>query len=145
MITLEDRYKTTFIIKWDIFVWLIMPFMLKNMPPTYQQTINKAFKEYLVVFIKCFKDDFNVFNDLKTHMAKLRLCFDTCQKFGINLNLEKCMFLVFFDVIFDYIMCKEWKLQVLKNIAAIFNMPKPKPPKDIQIFNGMAQFYRCFI
>jgi hypothetical protein len=39
MTALENQYKTTFIIEWGTFVWLIMSFRLKNMPPTYQQTI----------------------------------------------------------------------------------------------------------
>jgi hypothetical protein len=34
MIAPKDQYKTTFITKWGIFVWLIMPFGLKNVPPT---------------------------------------------------------------------------------------------------------------
>jgi len=36
MIMLKDRYKTTFIIDWGTFVWIVMPFGLKNVPPTYQ-------------------------------------------------------------------------------------------------------------
>jgi hypothetical protein len=32
-----------------------------------------------------------------------------------------------------------------KEILAIVNMPQPKTPKDIQVFNEMVQFYRCFI
>jgi hypothetical protein len=36
MITLEDRYKIAFIIDWGALVWVIMPFGLKNAPPTYQ-------------------------------------------------------------------------------------------------------------
>jgi hypothetical protein len=53
-----------------------MPFGFKNTPPTYQQTISMAFKEYLGVFMKLFLDDFNVFSDLKAHLAKFQLCFD---------------------------------------------------------------------
>lgn len=62
-----------------------------------------------------------------------------------RLNLEKCMFMVFFNVILGYIMSKEGKLPNLKKIVNIINMPKPKTPKDIQVFNDMAQFYCCFI
>jgi hypothetical protein len=36
MITSEDRYKIAFIIDWGVFVWVVMPFGLKNAPPTYQ-------------------------------------------------------------------------------------------------------------
>ncbi len=122
-----------------------MPFVLKNVPLTYKHAVNMAFKEYFGVFMKVFLDHFNIFNDLKTRLVKLRLCFDKCRKFGINLNSKTSMFLVFFDVIFGYIMCKERKLQDPKKITTIVNMLKPKTPKDIQVFNIMAQFYRHFV
>jgi hypothetical protein len=48
---------------------------LKNVPPTYQQIVNMAFKEYHGVFMKLFLDDFNIFNDLKTHLAKTLIVF----------------------------------------------------------------------
>jgi len=35
-ITLEDMYKTAFITDSGMFVWIVMPFGLKNVPPTYQ-------------------------------------------------------------------------------------------------------------
>jgi len=38
-----------------------------------------AILEYFKVFTKLFLDDFNVFNDLKTHLAKLQLCFEKRQ------------------------------------------------------------------
>jgi hypothetical protein len=82
---------------------------------------------------------------LKTHMAKLWLCFDKCHEFGTSFNPKKCMFLAFSNVIFNYIISKEGKLLNLKKSATIINMPKPKTPKDIQRFNGMAQFYHSFI
>ncbi len=34
-IALEDRYKTAFIINWGAFIWKVMPFGVKNGPPTY--------------------------------------------------------------------------------------------------------------
>jgi hypothetical protein len=55
------------------------------------------------------------------------------------------MFLVFSSVIFGYIVLKEGKLLDLKKITTIVNMPISKTPKDIPIFNNMAQFYHCFI
>jgi hypothetical protein len=57
---------------------------------------------------------------------------------------KKCIFLVFSDFILDYIMSNEGKLPDPK-IIAIVNMSKPKDPKDIRVFNGMAQFYRWSI
>ena len=31
----DDRYKTAFIMEWGTYVWVVMPFGLKNAPPTY--------------------------------------------------------------------------------------------------------------
>jgi len=78
MITSKDRYKTTIITDWGAFIWIVMLFGLKNVPPTYQQVVNMAFHEYLRVFMKSFLDDYNVFKDFKTHLTKLQLCFDKC-------------------------------------------------------------------
>jgi hypothetical protein len=71
MIILKDRYKTIFIIDWAVFVWVVMPFALKNVPPTYQWAVSTTFKAYLGVFMKLFLDDINVFNNLDTHLQKL--------------------------------------------------------------------------
>jgi len=74
----KDKYKTSFIINWGTFVWIVMPFGLKNVPPSYQQEVSMAFHEYLKVFMKSFINDFNLLSDLKTHLAKFLLCFDKC-------------------------------------------------------------------
>jgi hypothetical protein len=43
----KDRYKTTFVTNWGAFVWMVMPFGVKNGPLTFKKTISKTFKEYL--------------------------------------------------------------------------------------------------
>jgi hypothetical protein len=122
-----------------------MPFGLKNAPPTYQWAVNTTFKDYLGMLIKLFLDDFSVFSNLDTHLLKLQLCFDKCREFGISLNLEKYMFLVHSCVILGYVVSKEGKLSYLKKFLVVVHMPTLKTPKDIQVFNGMAQHCRCFI
>ncbi len=67
----KDCYKMTLITNWGAFEWVVMPFGLKNAPPTYQKMVSKAFKDYLHDFMKLFLDDFIVFNDLDTHLPKL--------------------------------------------------------------------------
>jgi hypothetical protein len=53
--------------------------------------------------MKLFLDNFNVFNDQNIELDKFHLCFYNCWEYGINLNLEKCMFLVHSRVILGYI------------------------------------------
>ncbi len=92
--------------------------------------------------MKLFLDDFCVFNDMDTHLTKLRLCFDKWREFYLRLKPKKCMFFVHSNII---LVSKEGKLLNLKKILAIIHMPTPKTPKDIQVFNGMTQYYQCFI
>jgi hypothetical protein len=53
-IALDNRYKTTFIIDWGAFLWMVMPFGVKKRPPTFQKAVNRTFIEYLDQFMKIF-------------------------------------------------------------------------------------------
>jgi hypothetical protein len=86
----------------------------------------KTLKKYLDTFIKNFLDDFMVYNDMETHLQKLKLCFQKCKEYNISWNLEKCVFMVFFGVILGFIVSKEGKLPYLKKIQVIVNMHVPQ-------------------
>lgn len=140
-----DWYKTAFITEWGAYVWLVMPFGLTNAPATYQRVIMKAFKEYLREFMRAFLDDFCVYSNTESHIEKLKKCFEKCREFSISLNPDKCMFFAFSGVILGYLVSKAGKMPDPTKVEAILKMPQPKNPQDIQIFNGMAKFNRCFI
>jgi hypothetical protein len=127
-IALKDKYNTTFVTDLGAFVWKVMPFGVKNRPPTYQKAITKTFKEYLDNFMKIFLDDFIVYSDIDSHLQKLRLCFQKCKEYCINLNLDKCAFMVFLGMILGFIVSKEGKLLDPKKIQEIVNMPPLKNP-----------------
>jgi len=46
-IALEDRYKIIFITDWGVFVWMVMPFGVKNGPPTFQKQLVKPLESIL--------------------------------------------------------------------------------------------------
>ncbi len=54
---------------------VVMPFGVKNGPPTYQRVVTKTFRQYIDVFMKTFLDDFIVFNDMSTHLEKMKKYF----------------------------------------------------------------------
>ncbi len=122
-----------------------MPFGVKNGPPAYQKVVTKASHEYIDVFMKIFLDDITIFNDLSTHLEKLKKCFFKCREFSISLNLNKCAFMVFSGTILGFLVFKENKVMDSKKVEALVSMPIPITPQEIQVFNEMAYFYRCFI
>ncbi len=107
-----------------------MPFGVKNGPPTYQRAITKTFHEYIDVFMKIFLDDFIIFNGLWTHLEKLRKCFLKCKEFGINLNPNKCAFMVFLRTIIGFIVFKKWKVMDPKKVQTLVNMPILPPSRS---------------
>jgi hypothetical protein len=58
------------------------------------------------VFMKIFLDDFIVFNDMSTHLEKLKKCFLKCKEYGITLNPNKCGFMVWYGTILGSIVSK---------------------------------------
>ena len=137
--------KTAFITEWGVYVWVVMPFGLKNAPLTYERIVNQIFKDYLNDFMKLFLDDFNVYSDVATHLPKLRLDFERCRQYGVSLNPDKCIFYVPSGVILGYIVYQAGKFPDPKKIEALVNMLLPKIFKAIQTFNGLAQVNQCFI
>jgi hypothetical protein len=93
-----------------------MPFGVKNGPPTYQRAITKAFCNHIDVFMKIPLDDFTIFNDLSTHLEKLKKCFLKCKEFNISLNPNKCAFMVFLGTILGFIGSKEGKVMDHKRL-----------------------------
>jgi hypothetical protein len=71
--------------------------------------------------MKIFLDYFIVYIDMDSHMQKLKLCFQKCREYGINMNLDKCAFIVFSRMILGFIVSKEEKLPNPKKIQTIVN------------------------
>ncbi len=92
-----------------------------------------------------FLYDFIIFSDLSTHLEKLTKNILKCKKYGINLNLEKFAFMVCSRTILRFVISKKGKTHNPQKIEALVKILVSKTPYDIQIFNGMAQFYICFI
>ncbi len=105
-----------------------MPFGVKNGPPTYQKVIMKDFHEYIDAFMKIFLDDFIVFNNLSTHLEKLKKCFLKCKEYGISLNPDNCAFMVCSGTILGFIVSKEGKTLDVKKIEALVKMLIFKTP-----------------
>jgi hypothetical protein len=60
--------------------------------------------------MEIFLDDFMVYSDMESHLMKLILCFQKFKEYKININLEKCAFMVFSRLILRFIFSKEGKI-----------------------------------
>ncbi len=56
-----------------MFIWKVVPFGVKNEPPTFQRIITKTFKKYLYNSMKIFLNDFTIYSDMETFLQKFKL------------------------------------------------------------------------
>ena len=77
----EDKSKTVFITKQDLFEFNVMPFGLTNTPAIFQHLMNIVFQEYIDKFIVVYINNttiyFKIFEDYLMH---LRLSFNKLRK-----------------------------------------------------------------
>jgi hypothetical protein len=124
----EDQLKTTFTTPWGTFCYIVMPFGLCNAPRTFQRLMNKVFELFLGLFLRVFIDDFGVYNDRASHLAKLELVFRRLDGSGVTLSPEKAT-----------IGFSEGKM------VGHIVFPFPTMKKALQGFLGMVGYYRRFI
>ena len=93
MVEEEDRLKTTFTTKWGTFSYRRMPFDLINAGATFQRAMDDDFRDLVKKCIIIYMDDLTIFSRCREdHISDLRRIFQRCRRYGISLNLKKCMF-----------------------------------------------------
>ena len=72
-----------------------MPFRLKNVGATYQQLINKIFKDQIDRNMEVYVDDMLIkSHQAAQHLSDLEETFVALKHFQMKLNLTKCFFRV---------------------------------------------------
>jgi hypothetical protein len=79
IIVKEDRHKTTFATEWGSFQYIVMPFVLKNVPTIFSRVVVEAFKDFLHKLLEAYFDDWTVFSLIKDHIECLRIMLDKCR------------------------------------------------------------------
>ena len=91
----EDQEKTTFTCPFGTFAYRRMPFGLCNAPTIFQRCMVSIFSDYIKSIIEVFMDDFSMYgNSFDACLANLTLVLKRCMDTNLELNWEKCHFLV---------------------------------------------------
>ena len=75
----EDRHKTTFVIEWCCYQYMVMPFGLKNAPAIFSRLVIVAFKYFIHKFIEVYFYDWTVYGIVKNHIENLRMMLNRCR------------------------------------------------------------------
>jgi len=82
-----------FMTPWGTLDYNAMPFRLMNAGATFQHVMTTAFHDLITLIIKIYFDDLNVHLKCRDeYLDHLRLVLQRCHRYGISLNLRKCIF-----------------------------------------------------
>jgi len=144
-IALEDQLKTTFTTPWGTFCYTVMPFGLCNVLGTFQRLMNKVFDPFLGNFLRVFIDDFGVYSEKASHLAKLELVFQRLDSLGVTLSPENSTIGFSERKMVGHIMSKDGVATDPDKLDRISKLPFPTMKKALRGFLGMVGYYRMFI
>lgn len=113
-----------------------MPFGLKNFGATFQQVMSYSFHN-IEHIIKEYLDDLAA-RSRKTiyHPKHLRLIFEWCHFYKIQLNPNKCVFVVTYSWLLGFIVSTEGIRVDPFKVEAILQLPPPSSIRQIQSLQG---------
>jgi len=138
--------KTAFSTADGHFEWLVMPFGLKNAPPTFQRIIQTALKGFLFNNVIVYLDDIIVFSEaIDEHLKLLDNIFTRLENVGIKLRRDKCQLArLEVEYLGHTISFNEVRPAPAK-LLAVKEFPEPRNRKEVQRFLGLSGYFRRFI
>jgi hypothetical protein len=141
----EDQLKTTFTTPWGTFCYTVMPFGLCNALGTFQRLMNKVFDPFLSLFLRVFIDDFGVYSDRASHLAKLELVFQRLDSSGVTLSPKKTTIGFSEGKMVRHIVSKDGVATDPEKLDRISKLPFPTTKKTLRGFLRMMGYYHKFI
>jgi len=137
-------HKTTVITPFGLFVFVRMPFVLRNSAQTFQQLMDEVLAGLPFLFI--YIDDLLVASkDEAEHERHLREVLQRLEAHGLVLNSEKCVLGAKEVEYLGHVVSAAGVRPLLEKVAAIRNFPQPTNTKSLQRFLRMINFYRRFV
>lgn len=140
----EDRAKTAVITPFGLFEFRVMTFGLCNAAQAFQRFMDTVTRGLDFVF--CYIDDILIASkDLEEHSSHLRILFERLEKYGLAINVAKCVFGKKSVRYLGYEIDEFGTRPLPDRVAAILDYKKPNNISELRRFLGIINFYRRFI
>ena len=142
----NDQKEIVFVIRYNLYEYVIMLFDLCNVLETFQNFINEILRECLDNFCNVYIDDILIYNNnhmkYQMHVHKV---FDKLKKVRIYLNIKKCQFTIIEVKYLRLIIIIEDIRMNLNKIKVIWDWKTSRCLKHVQAFLDFTNFYRRLI
>ena len=155
----EDSMKTAFSFDGKTYIWKVMPFGLKNAPPTFQRLGEKILASLIGRGVYIFIDDILIYTETEEeHFRILDQVLSRLREAGLKVALEKSVWMAQEVSYLGYIIghgslkMDPAKVRAITEIKTPYERAvenggrySPNLRKQIKSFLGAAGFYRRFI
>ena len=140
----RSRAKTTFVMQFGKYEFLMVPFWLAQAPAYFQLLMNKVFKG--LKFTMTYLDDIIIFSqDESQHLEHLEIVFSHLQEAGLKMKCSKCDFFKSEIHYLGHLISPEGISSLPNKLDSIKHMPVPNSAKEIKQFLGLTGYYRKFV
>ena len=141
-----DSHKTAFTTPFGHYEFSRMPFGLKNAPATFQRLMDLVLSGLQGRELFVYMDDIVIYaTSLEEHERKYNLLIERLRKANLKLQPDKCEFLKTEVTYLGHIISRDGVKPDPRKLEAVKSFPRPKTPKNIKQFLGLAGYYRRFI
>ena len=140
----SSRAKTTFVMSFGKYEFLMVPFGLAQAPAYFQLLMNKVLKG--LKFTMTYLDDIIIFSqDELQHLEHLEFVLSRLQEAGLKIKCSKCDFFKSEIHYLGHLISPEGISPLPNKLDSIKHMPVPNSAKEIKQFLGLTGYYRKFV
>ena len=140
----KDVANTAITTLFGLFEFVRMPFGLKTTAQTFQHLMDCVTSQLKGVFV--YLDDVLVASPtVEQHQRDIRQQFAALRRFGLVLNVNKCIFGVQEIEFLGHSVTAQGISPLKSKVEAVSNFERPRSVKALQRFLGLGNFYRRFL
>ena len=140
------EWLTAFRTKYGLFEYTCVPFGLTNAPAAFQNFMDNIFSDLLYKGVVIYLDDIMIYTKtMDEHITLVNEILSRLRKNNLTANLKKCHFHQESVDFLGHVISSNGIQMDPKKVSAIMEWPVLKNVKDVQMFLGLANYYRTFI
>jgi len=141
-----DKHKTAFWTRSRQYEYKVMPFRLVNALVTFQTMMNKILREFLDHRVVVYLGDIQMDSaNMDDHIKLIQKVLHLLEQHDLAVLLKKSVFHQEEVKFLGYIIKTRGVTMCNRKVKRVQNCAHSRSVKEVQIFNGLANFYRQFI